>query len=166
MWRVLIFFSSLFFLLGCLHLLIRSRDASDCTGVAMSVPKREREDGIDRSTNSILSHLSPFTIYSLLHHSVCSPTPTAPLTTNSSSSILGFYSPSLFPSFFLFLPLSRMFRFKYVSPSVDGVATPVNVTRRSIRVVRKRRQNLLSYFFLPSEAGVGSYQIGNKNFVY
>ena len=56
--------------------------------------------------------------------------------------------------FFLFLPLSRMFRFKYVSVSlspppplsngVDGVATPVNVTRRSIRVVRwKRRKSFV-----------------------
>lgn len=108
-----------------------------------------REDGIDRSTNSILSHLSPFTIYSLLHHSVCSPTPTAPLTTNSSSPILGFYSPSLSLSLFFssFSPFPVCFVSSMSPRFVDGVATPVNVTRCSIRVVRKRRRNLLSYFF-------------------
>ena len=87
-----------------------------------------REDGIDRSTNSILSHLSPFTIYSLLHHSVCSPTPTAPLTTNSSSPIPGFYSPSLslFPSFF---PLSPPF--PYVSFQVCLPPSSMASRRRS-----------------------------------
>ena len=102
-------------LVGCLHLLIRSRDASNCNGVAMSVPERGRYWSVYQ-----FNPLSPLSFhYLFLAPSFC----LLPYSNGPPHYQFLFSYPRLlfslslsFPLFFLFLPLSRMFRFKYVSP--------------------------------------------------
>ena len=152
------------------------------------VSRREREsetaeDGIDRSTNSILSHLSPFTIYSLLHHSVCSPTP------DSSPPryrvlllhprLLFSLSLSLFPYFFSFSPFPVCF---VSSMSLSLCLLPPPFPTASMASRRRstwpgalsgsyveKEENLLSFHGAGWLAGGDSYQIvkkKNSNFIY
>ena len=141
-----VFFFTL--LVGCLHLLIRSRDASNCNGVAMSVPERGRYWSVYQ-----FNPLSPLSFhYLFLAPSFCllpySNGPPHYQFLFSYPRLLFSLSLSLSLFFSSFSPFPVCFVSSMSPPFVDGVATPVNVTRCSIRVVRKRRRNLLSYFFL------------------